>query len=74
MGDRKHSFSPLAIFRLFLTGNSFAITVYIEYTQTQLYLHLFLKKKNRRLPLTCSPGSLSFGGRHEEEADTEAVK
>ena len=60
MGFNKHSFSLLGTLQIFLSGNSFAVTLCLYiHTNTQLYLCLFFKKKKKKKDL--SPLSASAG-------------
>lgn len=73
MGFHKHSFSLLGTLQIFLSENSFAVTlcVYIH-TNTQLYLCLFFKKKMTSPHFWPAPDHFLWS-RHEGAAETEAV-
>lgn len=66
-GCRKHSFSHVVVLGIFLNRDNFAILLYLYmYTDTQLYLCLFLRNKKKTFPslsaLAHSPLGQTQGG------------
>lgn len=60
-GCRKHSFSHVVVLGIFLNRDNFAILLYLYmYTDTQLYLCLFLRNKKKTFP-SLSALAHSFG-------------